>query len=53
MGGVDAMIYDVASLVGFIANTPNHADWASCRKRQEILKEIFPPQDRQRKQLPT
>jgi len=53
MGGVDAMIYDVASLVGFIANTPDFSDWASRSRRQEILMEIFPPQDRQRKQLPT
>jgi len=52
MGGVDAMIYDVASLVGFNANTLNHADWASYTKRREMLNEIFPPQDRQRKQLP-
>jgi len=33
IGAVDAMIYDVASLVGFVA---------SCRKRQEMLKKIFP-----------
>jgi len=49
MGGVDAMIYDVASLVGFTRNTPDYADWASYGKRQEILREIFPPQDRQQK----
>ena len=51
IGGVDAMIYDVASSVGFNANTLDHADWASWSKRQEILREIFPPQGRQRKQL--
>jgi len=49
IGGVDAMIYDVASLVGFVKNTPDHADWTSHTKRQEILNEIFPPQDRQQK----
>jgi hypothetical protein len=49
IGGVDAMIYDVASLVGFTANTPDFSDWASRDKRQETLTEIFPPQDRQQK----
>ena len=52
IGGVDAMIYDVASLGGFIANTPDYSNWASRMKRQEILNDIFPPQDRQTKQLP-
>ena len=49
IGGVDAMIYDVASLVGFVRNTPDYSDWSSRSKRQEILSEIFPPQDRQEK----
>jgi len=42
MGAIDAMMYDVASLVGFVANTRRYDDWASCRKRQEMLKKIFP-----------
>jgi hypothetical protein len=49
IGGVDAMIYDVASLVGFTTDTPDHSNWASRGKRKEILNEIFPPQDRQQK----
>jgi hypothetical protein len=42
IGGVDAMIYDIASAVGFTRNTQNLDDWASWEKRQEILKKIFP-----------
>jgi len=49
IGSVDAMIYDMASLVGFTKNTADFSDWTSRGKRQEILREIFPPQDRQRK----
>ena len=42
MGGVDAMIYDVASELGFTRNTNLMDDWASLKKRREILKKIFP-----------
>jgi len=49
MGGVDAMIFDVASVVGFTRNTPDFSDWTSYEKRQEILSEIFPLQNRQQK----
>jgi hypothetical protein len=49
IGAVDAMIYDVASLVGFDSDTRDYSNWASRSKRQEILREIFPPNDRQKK----
>ena len=42
MGGVDAMIYDVGSALGFIKNTPELNDWTSWDKRREMLKKIFP-----------
>ena len=41
-GGVDAMIFDVASLLGFTSNTRDHGDWASYEKRREMLRKIFP-----------
>jgi len=44
MGAVDAMIYDVGSAcaLGFAKNTPEVDDWTSRKKRQEMLKKIFP-----------
>jgi hypothetical protein len=41
MGGVDAMIFDVGSALGFTRNTSKIDGWTSWKKRREMLKKIF------------
>ena len=42
VGAVDAMIYDVGQELGYDKKKSMVDDWASFKKRQEILKKIFP-----------
>lgn len=48
VGAIDAMVYDLASLVGFNRKTPDHANWASYGVRKTFLDKlrngIAPPQ---------
>ena len=37
VGAVDALVYDLASLVGFNRKTPDHANWASYGVRKVFL----------------
>ena len=41
VGAVDAMIFDLASLVGFTSKTKAHLDWTSHRAREHFLAKIF------------
>ncbi|MDM7998828.1 MAG: hypothetical protein QUS33_02205 [Dehalococcoidia bacterium] len=40
IGAIDAMVYDLASLVGFNRKTPDHANWASYGVRKVFLDKI-------------
>jgi hypothetical protein len=48
VGAIDAMVYDLASLVGFNRKTADHANWASYGVRKTFLDKlrngITPPQ---------
>ncbi len=48
VGAIDAMVYDLASLVGFNRKTPDHANWASYGVRRVFLDKLrngmAPPQ---------
>jgi hypothetical protein len=37
VGAIDAMVYDLASLVGFNRKTSDHANWASYGVRKSFL----------------
>jgi hypothetical protein len=37
LGAADAMIYDIASVLGFTRQTQRVDDWASYRKRRQVL----------------
>ncbi len=40
VGAIDAMVYDLASLVGFNRKTPDHANWASYTIRKMFLDKL-------------
>ena len=48
IGAIDAMVYDMASLVGFNRKTPDHSNWASYAVRKGFLdrlrNSVPPPQ---------
>lgn len=41
VGAVDAMVFDVASLIGFTKKTKEHLDWTSYPVRERFLAKIF------------
>jgi len=38
---IDAMVFDVASIVGFTRKTDKHSNWATFEKRREFLDKLF------------
>ncbi len=41
LGAIDAMVFDLASLVGFTRKTKEHLDWTSYPVRQYFLAKVF------------
>lgn len=41
VGAVDAMVFDVATLIGFTKKTNEHLDWTSHPIREQFLGKIF------------
>lgn len=39
-GAVDAMVFDVAEMLGFNQTTPHHKDWTSYAVRKAFLKNL-------------